>query len=69
MIMIYDSLLKDLALACKRIIDYGKEHNIPVNICGEMASNKDFLKLVYGYGHRRISISPSMINQVYKALN
>lgn len=43
----------------QQIIQTGKKYNLPVSICGEMASDPLFAPLLWGMGASSLSISPN----------
>ncbi len=46
----------------------GREANIPVSICGEMAGETIFLPLLLGLGFRSLSVNPQTIPEVKSAI-
>ncbi|MBN1809974.1 MAG: phosphoenolpyruvate--protein phosphotransferase [Planctomycetes bacterium] len=51
-----------------RIIRLGKDKNVPVAMCGEMAGDVNLVMLLLGMGLREFSVSPSSIPEVKAVL-
>ena len=51
---LYDPLHPSVLKLIKMVIDAGKKHNIPIAMCGEMAGDPKYIKLLLGMGLRRI---------------
>ena len=51
-----------------RTISVGAEHQIPVSVCGEMSSNPGRALLLLGMGVRTLSVPPSALPKVKKAI-
>ena len=64
-------LYNELHLAVLRLIQttiiYGEKANLPISVCGEMASRKDGAMVLTGLGIRTLSMSPKLISST-KAL-
>lgn len=58
---IYNPLHKSVLKLIKMTAQAGKNKNIPVCVCGEMASNPLMLNLLIGFGITKVSVSPSKI--------
>ena len=52
----------------KMVITEARRHNRPISICGEIASNPQFIPLLIGLGMSDFSCSPRYIPQVKKAI-
>jgi phosphotransferase system enzyme I (PtsI) len=52
----------------KLIVDEGKKANVPVCLCGEMASDPLFVPFLLGLGIRQLSIAPRLAPVVQDAL-
>ncbi|MEQ8819203.1 MAG: phosphoenolpyruvate--protein phosphotransferase [Sumerlaeia bacterium] len=52
----------------KMVADAGKAHGIPVSVCGEMASRPSLAVLLIGLGLRTLSMGPSSISAVKRAI-
>jgi len=50
------------------VVEASREANIPVAVCGEMAGNPALAQLLVGLGIRNLSMSPSQIGAVRKAI-
>ncbi|MFI4911692.1 MAG: phosphoenolpyruvate--protein phosphotransferase [Sedimentisphaeraceae bacterium JB056] len=48
----------------KMVIDVAQRENIHLSICGEMASEPEFILLLLGMGVRNLSMGPSMIPEI-----
>ena len=49
------------------IAEAARERGRPVSVCGEAASNVDFLPRLVGLGLRSVSVSPRFIPELRKA--
>lgn len=52
----------------ENVTRYGREHDIPVSLCGDMASEPRHLKALIAAGLRTLSVSPASIARVKAAL-
>ena len=48
----------------KTVIDAGAKNNIPVSLCGEMAGDPNYTRLLLGLGLRSFSMHPSAIPEI-----
>lgn len=66
-------LYNELHLAVLRLIQttiiYGTKVNIPISVCGEMASRKDGARILVGLGIRTLSMSPKLISSTKELLS
>ncbi len=53
----------------KQIIEAGKNAGIPVAMCGEMAGDPDYTRLLLGLGLREFSMQPNAILEVKNIIN
>ncbi|MBN2810221.1 MAG: phosphoenolpyruvate--protein phosphotransferase [Deltaproteobacteria bacterium] len=51
----------------KRIMQSASRHNVPVSICGEMASREIYLPFLLGIGVRNLSLDPVFLPRIKKA--
>jgi len=61
---LYDPLNPAVLSLIKIVIDAGKKHKIPVTMCGEMAGNPDYTRLLLGLGLREFSMPPNSILEI-----
>jgi len=61
---IFKSTHPSIVLMLKMIIDCARKKEIPVCICGEMASNPLFTPLLLGLGYQALSCSPRYIPKI-----
>jgi len=54
-----DSLHPSVLYLINKVIEVGKLHNIEVSVCGDMASDIEGAKILYGLGLRIFSLAPS----------
>ena len=68
-VILYDKLYDNLLDVLKRIIVFCDKNNIPLSVCGELVSKKEFARKCITSGLKNISISSHFINNIYKAIN
>ena len=61
---LYDPLNSAVLNLIKITIDAGKESNIPVVMCGEMAGDNSYVRLLMGLGLESFSMHPSAVPEV-----
>ena len=61
---LYDPLHPSVLRLIKLTIDAGRSANIPVAMCGEMAGDTRYTRVLLGMGLRDFSMDPSAIMQV-----
>ena len=65
---LYDPFNSAVLMLIKNVIDSGERHGIDVSLCGEMAGDKQFTKLLLGMGLKSFSMHPSAIPEVKKVI-
>ncbi len=65
---LYDPLNPAVLSLIKMVIDAGVKHKIPVTMCGEMAGNPNYTRLLLGLGLREFSMPPNSILEVKNIL-
>ncbi|MBS1269566.1 MAG: Phosphoenolpyruvate-protein phosphotransferase [Gammaproteobacteria bacterium] len=65
---LYDPLHPSILRLVKTTIDAGKHAKIPVTMCGEMAGDPRFTKLLLGFGLRIFSMDPAALLEVKKKI-
>ena len=65
---LYDPLHPSILQLIKTVVQAGKRANIPVAMCGEMASNKRYTKLLLGLGLTEISTQVATLLEVKQAI-
>lgn len=65
---LYDPLNPAVLSLIKMVIDAGIKHKIPVTMCGEMAGNPDYTRLLLGLGLREFSMPPNSILEIKNVL-
>ncbi len=60
----YDVLSPVLLSLLKTVVQQGKAANVPVNLCGEMASHPLDVMALLGIGFRNISVSPPAVGPI-----
>ncbi len=58
---LYDNYIKDLLTKLKNIVDFCKENNIYLSVCGELAAIPKAAIKFYEIGIKNLSVSPAMI--------
>ena len=65
---LYDPLNPAVLSLIKMVIDAGKKHKIPITMCGEMAGNPDYTRVLLGLGLREFSMPPNSILEIKSVL-
>jgi len=65
---LYDPLNPGVLSLIKNVIEAGSKKKIPVTMCGEMAGNSDYTRLLLGLGLREFSMPPNSILEIKKVL-
>ncbi len=65
---LYDPLNPAVLSLIKMVIDAGVKHKIPVTMCGEMAGNPNYTRLLLGLGLREFSMPPNSILEIKNVL-
>ena len=65
---LYDPFNSAVLMLIKNVIDSGERHGIDVSLCGEMAGDKQFTRLLLGMGLKSFSMHPSAIPEVKKVI-
>lgn len=65
---LYDPLHPSVLRLIKQTIDAGIEANIPVSMCGEMAGDTRYTRLLLGMGLRHFSMDPHALLEVKKII-
>jgi phosphotransferase system enzyme I (PtsI) len=66
---LYDPLHPAVLRLINTIIKAGKKANIPVSMCGEMAGEKIYTKLLLGLGLRELSVHTASLLEIKKIIN
>ena len=61
---LYDPLNPGVLSLIKNVIEAGNKKKIPVTMCGEMAGNSEYTKLLLGLGLREFSMPPNSILEI-----
>ena len=61
---LYDPLNAAVLSLIKTTIDAGKKNKIPVALCGEMAGDPNYTRLLIGMGLKSFSMHPSVIPEI-----
>ena len=61
---LYDPINSAVLSLLKNVIDAGVKNKIPVSLCGEMAGDPNYTKLLLGLGLRTFSMHPSAIPEI-----
>ena len=65
---LYDPLHPSVLTLVKRTIDAGRKFNKPVSLCGEMASNPSYTRLLLGMGLKIFSMDPATVLEVKQVI-
>ncbi len=66
---LYDPLHPAVLILIKRVIDAGRTASIPVSMCGEMAGDPRYVRLLLSLGLRDFSVPPNAILEVRQVIN
>ena len=66
---LYDPLNPAVLRLIKMVIDAGQRFNKPVAMCGEMAGDPHYTRLLLGLGLRSFSMHPSMVPEIKYVIN
>jgi len=65
---LYDPLHPAVLALIKQVIEAGQKSKIPVTMCGEMAGNSEYTRLLLGLGLREFSMPPNSLLEVKNVL-
>ena len=65
---LYDPLHPAVLELIETVIDAGREANVPVSLCGEMAGDVRYVRLLLGLGLTDFSMPPNLLLEVKRAL-
>lgn len=65
---LYDPLNPAVLTLIKMVIEAGAKQKIPVTMCGEMAGNSEYTRLLLGLGLRDFSMPPNSVLEIKKVL-
>ena len=66
---LYDPLHPAVLKLIKMVIDAGKSAGIPVEMCGEMAGDPRFTRLLLGMGLTEFSMHPTALQEIKQVIN
>lgn len=66
-LLLFDDIYESLAQVVIKVIEFSKRTNVPLCVCGELASNEAFAGRLIDAGIENLSITPNQINAIYKA--
>ena len=61
---LYDPLHPAVIRSIRSVVEAATLHHTPVGICGELAGNREALKLLLGLGLSELSVSPALIPEI-----
>jgi len=65
---LYDPLNPAILKLIHMTIKAGKQHNTPIGMCGEIASDPKFIKLLLGLGLREFSVHPGILLEIKRII-
>ena len=65
---LFDPLHPAVLRLIHSVIQAGQQHNTPVSLCGELAGDDRYTRLLLGMGLREFSMGPSMLPEVKQAI-
>ena len=65
---LYQELHPAILRLIKHVADAGKRHDVPVSICGEMASDTRVVPLLVGLGIKELSVAPVYVPHVKRII-
>ncbi len=66
---LYDPLNPAILRLIHMTINAGRQHNIPVAMCGEMAGEPKYVRLLLGLGLREFSVHPASLLEIKRIIN
>ncbi len=66
---LYDPLNPAVLRLIHMTIRAGQQHNIPIAMCGEMAGDPKYVKLLLGLGLREFSVHPTSLLEIKRIIN
>ena len=66
---LYDPLHPAVLRLIKMVIDAGRQHDVPVSMCGEMAGDPRYTRLLLGMGLRDFSAPPTSLLEVKNVIH
>ena len=66
---LYDPLHPAVLKLIKMVIDAGKSSGVPIEMCGEMAGDPRFTRLLLGMGLTEFSMQPTALQEVKQVIN
>jgi phosphotransferase system enzyme I (PtsI) len=66
---LYDPVHPAVLRLIKMVIDAGRVHEIPVSMCGEMAGDRRYTRLLLGMGLTDFSVHPTAILEIKDTIN
>lgn len=65
---LYSSADPSILRLIRMVAQAGAEHNIPVNVCGQMSSDPVYTALLVGLGLRQLSVTPQAIPEIKQVI-
>ncbi|MES9911498.1 MAG: putative PEP-binding protein, partial [Candidatus Sedimenticola sp. 4PFRAG1] len=65
---LFDPLHPSVLRLIQMVIDAGRDHNIPVSMCGEMAGDPRYIPLLLGMGLQEFSMQPGALLEAKRIL-
>lgn len=66
---LYDALHPGVLKLIHRTIEAGKKAGKPVAVCGEMAGDTRYVRLLLGFGLREFSVYPAVLLEIKRIIN
>jgi len=66
---LYDPLHPAVLRLIKMVIDAGQQHDVPVSMCGEMAGDPRYTRLLLGMGLSDFSVPPTSLLEVKNVIH
>lgn len=68
-VVLYEEIYESLAKEIAKVINFAKRKNLRLCVCGEIIGKPEFAKKAFALGLENVSINPSALKNIYKALN